>query len=202
MKKRCFFGVIILLLVAGCVIKTTKLEVPEESPTLTQVTDNVEETPPTEEELPEEPEEKKCDNFGIPPQNIDGIELTIFTEGLNKNKEGFKFRLMPLDKEGNIIPLTGNLKVSFWTTKETNNKLTQNIEIYTKSFYLKKENVAADCSSQEMEINFEDMKSNSKYRFIPEDDPGIINFEFKRTGSEDLFEKVYNAADFDERVFP
>ncbi len=182
----------------GCATETVKEETPDKE-TKAQISEGQE-----PEQIPTEPklENKQCDNFDIPAQNLDTIDLTIFIEGLKRTEDSYKFRLIPLDKEGNIIPLTGNLKVSMWTTKEVRGKLTEDIEIYTKAFSLKEENVAEDCSSEEIKIMFDDIKASSKYKFVSEDESGIMRFEFKRLGSSDLFEKKYNAADFNEKIFP
>jgi|SRR3989338_2181096 len=207
MRRIILIGVIAILILSGCESKEIQpintnmglgQEVPQEQ--------EPQPPAPPETQTPQQPEikaeGKKCANFDIPEHYIDSIDLTLFTEGLNKTEEGFKFRLIPLDKEKNIIPVTGNLQVSFWSTKETSEGRAKENEIYTAAFYIKKEDVVGDCSSKEMEIKFENIKVASRYDSVSKDDPGIIRFRFIRTGSQDQFEKEYNAAEFNERVFP
>jgi len=204
MKRIFFVSVLIIIMLYGCATEqpSGKEEIEVEKTDVIEPSKEsvVEPSKTTITTAPAEP--KECENFDIPAQNLDSIDLTLFTEGLQKTDKGFKFRLMPLDKEGNIMPLTGNLKVSMWTTKDERGELVEGIEIYTAAFYIKKENVANDCSSQEMEILFDDITSSKKYTIVSDDETGIINFEFKRTGSDDSFQKKYVAADFDERIFP
>ncbi len=204
--KKILIGLIIVLMLYGCAEEAPQIEAPDEDmqeATTTTITEKPDAG--MQEDVAKEPvlpTEKECANFDIPSQNIGSIDLTIFTEGLEKTEEGFKFRLIPMDNEGNIIPVTGNLKVSLWSTIGEEERSLRKTEIYVASFYIKEENVVEDCSSKEIEIEFERVKAARRYSSVPEDDPGIIRFEFTRTGSQDLFEKEYIAAEFDKRVFP
>lgn len=202
--KKILIGLIIIVMLYGCATGAPDENMQEEVTTPQEDESDVdmqEEAKEPEPSLPSE-DKKQCTNFDIPSQNINSIDVTLFTEGLEKTDEGFKFRLIPLDNEGNIIPMTGNLQVSFWSTRETSEGRTKKDEIYTTAFYIKGENAVEDCSSKEMEIKFEKVKAAKRYNSVSEDDPGIIRFKFIRTGSQDLFDLDYNAAEFDERIFP
>lgn len=206
MKKLLIAILVLSVLLFGCVQTSTvdtgadKPVVAPEKPAATaeqpKAAPESPAAPPAKAEAP-----KSCD-LNVAPETLDKIDLTIFTEGLQKTAEGIKFRLLPQDKSGKVIPITGNLKIAMWTTKKMNGQMVEDTEVYTKSFNLKKENAMPDCGTQELLISFADVKASGKYPFVKAEDMGIIRFEFKKTGSDTLYEKKFSGPENTIRIWP
>ena len=158
-------------------------------------TETVETQPPLQ--LPPE----KCDST-ISQDDITHIDLSAFKEGLNITKEGFSFRIILLDMDNNTVPANGNIGLTIFSTKWWNDELVNDLEIYQKSILLKKEEVNSDCSSKEIFVKFDDIKKQPNYRYVKEEDPGVLRIEFKRSYSNDLYEIEYIPYEFGEDILP
>ena len=60
--------------------------------------------------------------------------------------------------------------------------------VYSRSYYIKPENVMDDCSPQPITVEFEDIRKDNFYRYVEEDDMGVLRLSFKRIGSSSLYE--------------
>jgi hypothetical protein len=133
------------------------------------------------------------------PNKIDDIELSIINQGLQKTSEGIVFSMKALDSNDIPIGVDGFLSVVMSSTKVVRKNTIDGIqdvrepdeEIYNFNFPIKKDDIQFNCSSKPLIIKFSSIENSKNYRFVDEDDPGLLTFEFQRTGSGDRFKKTY-----------
>ncbi|MFH0978427.1 MAG: hypothetical protein V1837_03940 [Candidatus Woesearchaeota archaeon] len=192
MRKIVFALLLFLVLVIGC---TT------DKPVLQQVIPNARQNVVTKETIPDQkPAEvpKECTST-LQPQDITKIHVTLFDTHINKTAEGFSFRVLPTDDQGNIIPVEGNIMVGIYSGKEDKPKA-RDYTLLQRSFYVKKENVLADCGPKPITIFWKDIQSTKDYLNVKKPNPGIIGISFTRTGSGQLYEAQYNGVDYGESI--
>lgn len=144
--------------------------------------------------------QQEC-NLDVNPQDLARIELDFEENGIQRADGGFEFRFYPMDKEGNILPVEGNLAVDLFWTELFNGERRSKTIIYSEQKYIRLSDVNPDCSPQPIKIKFENIKADGKYAFVKEDDPGFIKVTFKRSGSFDEFTQEYMPKE-GERFFP
>ena len=191
---------LISLLIIGC-SEDTQEQIPDDDQEPIPSEDSTEETSPPEIPVEEPKEPEKCES-DISPDYITDIDLSIFTEGLNKTEDGFTFRIIPLDDEGNIVPTGGNVALTLYSTKQWNDELVRDLDILRKSIQIDEENVNADCTSEPIFISFDEIKRQENYRYVDEDDPGILRIVFRRPRSNDLYEIGYEPFEHGEDITP
>jgi hypothetical protein len=153
---------------------------------------------PKPADVPQAPETNLECGRDLEPQQIRDIRTSLEDTGLQKTEEGFSFRVFPVDETGTkVIPVEGTITVTVYSTQE-DDPLKSEYSVYSKSFYVKKENVLADCGPAAVTIPWSKIADSSNYRYIKTPNPGMITIQFTRTGSEQLFEQTYYAAEHNE----
>ena len=129
----------------------------------------------------------------LTPQQIINITLSMDEYPLDIDQEGFRFRMMPISADGQVVPVTGSINVQIFMTEYRDDFRGREIEgraIYNKAFYKKIEEVMPDCGPREVEVKFND-QSWDKNRLLKKksDDTGIMVVSFI-VGNE-KYEKRY-----------
>ena len=135
------------------------------------------------------------------------ITLDVDNGPLMRTEDGFYLKVYPRTEEGDIVPVTGSIGVSVYTTHEVldNPKgapkrvLDADGELYRDSFYEKKENVEDDCSPAKIFIAFDKYDEQTLLR-AGEGDPGAVMVKFKIGAQE--FQTFYNPYEKGESVLP
>lgn len=156
---------------------------------------------PVEEDIPEvipEEEPKECTS-DIPAHHLKAFELSLDdSPEIFFDEDGYSFRIFPVNDEGEVIKLEGNLKINVFMTDEyIDDRLKTGALLYSKNLYLNPKNLMPDCGTQRVHIKYADIEKQTNYRFLRDGDMGELVIELTRTGSNDIFEKVYKGVEYE-----
>jgi hypothetical protein len=190
--------VLTMLIMYGCAAESTPpQQQPFTPPSVGPATPAPTEEPAQQEEPPsQEPSDEGGCQTDLQPHQIRDIQISLFDKGIQETEDGFSFRIVPTDEEGNIIPTEGTIAVAVYSSKP-DEPLKREYDLYRKSYHIKAEDVLADCGPAPIEILWEDIRASSNMRYMTLPNPGILTVEFTRTGSRELWEAEYKGAEHD-----
>ncbi|MFH1511527.1 MAG: hypothetical protein ABIF10_07590 [Candidatus Woesearchaeota archaeon] len=149
------------------------------------------------EPVPSQPEERASCDMSLQAHQIKKVKTSLSESGPTVTDDCYNFRVFPLDESGsNIIPAEASVTVFVYSSME-DNPLSREYLLFTRSYYIKREEVLKDCGTKPLAIPFAAIKNSDKHRYVNVPNYGIINVQYTRTGSEDLFEEIYNGAEHD-----
>jgi hypothetical protein len=151
-------------------------------------------TPPILTAPPEQQNELVC-GTDLQPQQITQIRTSLQDKGLEKDTEGFSFRVLPVDSTGTkVIPAEGSITVTLFSSREDKPLLSE-YSVYKKSVYVKPSDLMSDCGPKPVVIKWSDIQASQNYRYLKTPNPGILLIQYTRTGSQQLFEYEYRGAE-------
>jgi len=189
--KNALIVLILSLVLFGCAVSTQPTQ------TVTQQSPPIASPPVTNVTTPLVPEDCQSD---LQPQQISDIKVN-FGNKLVRTQDGFTIRVLPVDGTGTkVIPAEGSITIGVYSSRADFPKQKE-FELYKRTFYVKRESVLGDCGPKAITVLWKDIKASQNWHWVQIPNYGIIEVEYTRTGSEQIYSKIYVGAENNDYVF-
>lgn len=137
-----------------------------------------------------------CD-MALQAHQIKKVKSSLSDFGPAQTDDAYTFRIFPLDESGSrVIPAEASVTVYLYSSM-VDKPLSKEYLLFTRTYYIKKEGLLSDCGTKPLAIPFSAIRNSDKFRYLNVPNYGIIDVQYIRTGSQELFEEIYNGAEHD-----